>query len=522
MGPSKPLYIKRISLAERQEQINKGLCFYCDNRRERGHKCLCKFLLLMTDEEDDSRATTAEEGDDAVESGDISILNSLIGHGSPVYIGSGETFLCESVCSNVTVHMQGKVTHDYAQQTLEFTLLNKIYSLKEDDSFRVKKISLHQVQALLDQDGIYEVYEVYSFTTEAVAAETQADGVTLEHLGLTSLLERAFGTFGMCFSVSTGTLVLCEAIKVCIWAEMLEYLGHIMRGGDGSQEGESSAGLAGACESASDLLRIDGFKWGEREASAFDSLKQQLAHDFSGSLLCEKGIKVERVVATRVPRHAQRRSRRNQENVGRTLCVILLNENEEISGRIYQAMFSVSTNYIYDSSNWWLLASLTYAHSCVGRSVHGFHYWFTGFKSTTYHPQSDGQTEVVNRGLEQYLSAMVSDRPQQWALYGRLPLSLIPYPRGQPLEKPVAIYDSRIVLQNGSLAQQVLVQWDDRSLEEATWEWTKDFNNTYPLYNLEDKVIFEARKNATPKDDGLGRRKRANRTSGWHSEFVMG
>ncbi|GJX16393.1 hypothetical protein Tco_0217225 [Tanacetum coccineum] len=139
--------------AEGQERLNKGLCFNCDNRWTRGYKCSGKFLLLITKEEDDMGAATGDGGDDAVESGDISILNSLIGHGSPrslplweklgkgnvyvlnyngsthnfirldvvekmclpikstkafkVYIGSGESLLCESVCSSVTLHMQG-------------------------------------------------------------------------------------------------------------------------------------------------------------------------------------------------------------------------------------------------------------------------------------------------------------------------------------------------------------------------------------------------------------------------------
>ena len=34
--------------------------------------------------------------------------------------------------------------------------------------------------------------------------------------------------------------------------------------------------------------------------------------------------------------------------------------------------------------------------------------------SSSYHPQSDGQTEVVNKSLEHYLRAFVADRPQAW------------------------------------------------------------------------------------------------------------
>lgn len=35
--------------------------------------------------------------------------------------------------------------------------------------------------------------------------------------------------------------------------------------------------------------------------------------------------------------------------------------------------------------------------------------------SSTYHPQTDMQTEVVNKDLSQYLHAMVMKRPDQWA-----------------------------------------------------------------------------------------------------------
>jgi hypothetical protein len=40
--------------------------------------------------------------------------------------------------------------------------------------------------------------------------------------------------------------------------------------------------------------------------------------------------------------------------------------------------------------------------------------------NTTYHPQNDGQTEVVNKCLETYLRCFASEKKNQWAQW--LPL----------------------------------------------------------------------------------------------------
>ncbi|GJW86965.1 ty3-gypsy retrotransposon protein [Tanacetum coccineum] len=302
--------------------------------------------------------------------------------------------------------------------------------------------------------------------------------------------------------------------------------------------------------------------------------------------------------------------------------------------------------------------------------------------STAYHPQTDGQTKIVNRGLEQYLQAMVSEKPHHWvrllpwaeysyntsfqssirmspyqAVYRRVPPSIIPYTvrssriaaveellvecdallrqlkhnlivakhrmemqanrrcrdvefnvgdrvlvklqpyrqvslakwqsnklakrfygpfdviervgkvayrlglsdsskihpvfyvsllkpfsvvgknvvinlpeeecEGHPVEQPLAVCANRMVLRNGIPTQQVLVQWNVRSPEEASWEWLSEFQYAYPTYHLEDKVTFKGGENVTNDPEGKGpeekgRSRRVVSTPSWHKDYVMG
>ncbi|GKC89011.1 ty3-gypsy retrotransposon protein [Tanacetum coccineum] len=338
----KPLAIKWISPAERQERLNKGLCFNCDNKWARGHKCPGKFLLLMADDENDAEPENEPNSAEAVESGDISILNSLIGQGSPrslqlwgsigsgkvhvlidngsthnfvrpdivekmqlpvqatkafkVYIGSGESLLCENLCTQVMLSMQGlavevdlyvlpmkgpdvvlgiqwlqklgKVTHDYAQQTMEFTLVNTTYTLKGDESLRMKRISLHHMQALLESDDVYGVYELYNVTKEAEEVEPPPGDAGTPPPEIAQLLER----FGSLFQDAINFNVKSHKCHSGLTLDFIlnNKLGHIISGLGVEVDSKKVAAVR-------DWPVPTTPRQGDLEMTAFEDLKLQLS-----------------------------------------------------------------------------------------------------------------------------------------------------------------------------------------------------------------------------------------------------
>ncbi|GJS91273.1 ty3-gypsy retrotransposon protein [Tanacetum coccineum] len=354
---AKPLAIKWISPAERQERLSKGLCFNCDNRWTRGNKCPGKFLLLMTDSVEDTGEDLTAEEDEAVESGDISILNSLVGHGSPrslqlwgkigttaVHIlidnGSTHNFVRPDVVERMHLPLQATKVF----KVMEFILSGAKYTLKGDESLCMKKISLHRMQALLETDEVYGIYECHGFalgdkedrgvaTSPTPSGQPELDQLLarcdslfqiptclppsrsrfkdkfliptademFDELGGASIFTKldlragyhqirvherdvyktAFRThdghyeflvmpFGLTNAPSTFQATMNRAFGVCVSlfaeASVLRYYRRFIRG------------YASLAVPLMDLLKHEGFKWGEAEIHTFKDLKERLSN----------------------------------------------------------------------------------------------------------------------------------------------------------------------------------------------------------------------------------------------------
>ncbi|XP_073121171.1 uncharacterized protein [Henckelia pumila] len=70
----------------------------------------------------------------------------------------------------------------------------------------------------------------------------------------------------------------------------------------------------------------------------------------------------------------------------------------------------------------------------------------------------------------------------------------------QPLVTPLAILNVKRIRKDQSWTSQVLVQWDGLPLEETSWVDINSFQQDYPQFHLEDKVLFHTGGSDTIKD----------------------
>nr|GMC60707.1 Transposon Ty3-G Gag-Pol polyprotein [Ipomoea batatas] len=81
------LPIRKYTSAEIRQRRDKGLCFHCDQKYSVDHRCKGRFHVLIGDDEDEAIEVepTAADGvfDEEVISGDVSMLNTMSGPGSP-------------------------------------------------------------------------------------------------------------------------------------------------------------------------------------------------------------------------------------------------------------------------------------------------------------------------------------------------------------------------------------------------------------------------------------------------------
>jgi len=108
-----------------------------------------------------------------------------------------------------------------------------------------------------------------------------------------------------------------------------------------------------------------------------------------------------------------------------------------------------------------------------------------------------------------------------------LPLPLQTLESG-PILPPHMVLDSRTILQNDKEVQQLLIQWGDDQHAETSWESLTEFKQSYPNFNLEDKVKLKGegivrKKKLAAEVEGDTCTRRSNRaktTDTWLKDFV--
>ncbi|KAH6762936.1 hypothetical protein C2S52_020369 [Perilla frutescens var. hirtella] len=144
----------RLTQAEMQENQSKGVCFNCDQRWAVNHRCARKVMLLIsTDDEEFDQNEEEDKEEEPLILDDASSLHALAGPEGP-----------DIVLGVPWLQSLGKVTHDYAQMTMEFKWKKRRTVLQRIESLSPRKITFNQFQAMIEKNGVHSIYELVMLT----------------------------------------------------------------------------------------------------------------------------------------------------------------------------------------------------------------------------------------------------------------------------------------------------------------------------------------------------------------------
>ncbi|VFQ68963.1 unnamed protein product [Cuscuta campestris] len=426
--------IRLLSRAEKMEKDAKGLCYNCDKKWSRDHKC-GRFVLMMGEEEGDDEEPDMEEEVDVT--ADISSLHSMAGVTTPrslrptgrisgqsigvlidggsihnfvhpqiverlgipvevissfrVYVGNGDSLQCDRQCKSVEVMLQGVM----------FTVDLYVLQIHGHDV-------VLGVQWLRQLGQVAHDYEKYLLGREFL--------IRTDHKSLRELLQQVIQTPDQHFYIR----------KLLGFRFRIEY-----KTGASNRVADALSRIHDTSEEVHTLLTI---------SVPVSSLMAELQQE------------------NQVQEDLVKRHREHQQGE-------LAEPYSVVDGLLYHR------RRLCVSSTSPLRVQLIKEHHDTVMAGHpGVQQTFLRLAQNFFWPKMRAE-------VREYVG-----RPQP------LPDEFL---QGQPVSKPVRVHASRQILRQGKLVQQYLVEWSDGTREDATWEPSEVVRHFYPDVHLEDKVFSQ-------------------------------